>query len=419
MQEEKYEEVWGALMGARDEDHTMINIYDSNRTLWNETLEYINSYSGAGTSISEDRYYVYRTLSGKKIDPNMSALMEQFPNYDTSGENFQEFVEAWGALPGNEPKEGEKGFDRWFKAESAADEHRRILEAKTVMQRIDLGELSILDTDNLSAMVASLMENPPPGLFENINNNYGILNDEAKREVLSSIINSTVQRREIEQYVDPETGKAIITADDLGVGWYDASGNLKDEDVNWFSNVASKEEDMLDDFLFESAPGARLEGVNIIELIEQKPYKNWVDDDGKFRMLRHGENKFREFAGQYNKMFGRNPTVREAMLFKKNGGNLNLMSDDPSVGFTTSMNIRLIPENWIDNYNEPGQLEGIFALLNGGNVTPERAVARTSGWAKFGNIAGNIVASGVGAFATAYGGKLGGPTPQPQQPPTG
>ena len=124
-------------------------------------------------------------------------------------------------------------------------------------------------------------------------------------------------------------------------------------------------------------------------------------------MLRHGENKFREFAGQYNEMFGRNPTVREAMLFKKNGGNLNLLSDDPSVGFTTSMNIRLIPENWIDNYNEPGQLEGIFALLNGGNVTPERAVARTSGWAKFGNIAGNIVASAAGAALSGGATSLG------------
>jgi len=407
MQEEKYEEVWGALMGARDEDHTMINIYNSNRTLWNETLDYINQYTDTGTSVTPEYYDVHKRLAGKPLTEGMAELMANYDPTTATQEQYNQLVSKWREANPKGPTE--TGNDHRNRAASAIRGYIASKNSREIVEQVERGDLHIMDTGKVTSIVASLMENPPPGLFENINSNYGILNDEAKREVLFSIVNSTAQRREIEQYVDPETGEAIITADDLGVGWYDASGNLKDEDANWFSDVATQEKDMLDAFLYESEPGARLEGVDIIELIEAKPYEKWVDDDDEFRMLRHGENKFREFAGQYNEMFGRNPTVREAMLFKKNGGNLNLMSDDPSVGYSTSMNIRLIPENWIDNYNEPGQLEGIFALLNGGNVTPERAVARTSGWAKFGNIAGNIVASGVGAFATATGTNLGGP----------
>ena len=113
-----------------------------------------------------------------------------------------------------------------------------------------------------------------------------------------------------------------------------------------------------------------------------------------------------KFNSAFNLKFGRNPTVREAVVFR-NTGELDLESDDPSAGYVTSMNIRLVPENWIDNYNEPGQLEGIFALLNGGNVTPERNVGRTSGWSKFGNIAGGIVGAAAGAFAGGVGAKVG------------
>ena len=37
-QEEKYSTVWGALMGARNDEATAINLYDSDRQLWNNTF---------------------------------------------------------------------------------------------------------------------------------------------------------------------------------------------------------------------------------------------------------------------------------------------------------------------------------------------------------------------------------------------
>ena len=92
--------------------------------------------------------------------------------------------------------------------------------------------------------------------------------------------------------------------------------------------------------------------------------------------------------------------------FKKTGS-IDLNSTQSGMGIKYDMNVRLVPENWIDNYNEPGQLEGIFALLNGGNVTPERNVGRTSGWSKFGNIAGSIVGAAAGAFAGGLGAGAG------------
>ena len=93
------------------------------------------------------------------------------------------------------------------------------------------------------------------------------------------------------------------------------------------------------------------------------------------------------------------------MLYFKKKGSIDLNSTQGGMGIKHDMNVRLVPENWIDNYNEPGQLEGIFALLNGGNVTPERNVGRTSGWSKFGNIAGGIVGAAAGGFGGAVGAK--------------
>ena len=419
MQEEKYEEVWGALMGARDQDPTSINLYDSNRTLWNETLDYINQYTDTGTSVSPEYYDVHKRLAGEPLSEGMAELMANYDPTTATQEQYNQLVSKWREANPKGPTE--TGNDHRNRAASAIRGYIASKNSREIVEQVERGDVRILDTDKVSSIVASLMENPPPGLFENINGNYGILNDEAKREVLTSIVNSTVQSREMEQYRDPETGEAIISASDLGLDWYDASGDLKDDTSGWFVKTAGHhfEDKSIERFIEASQRGGDLEGVSVIDLLNNKEYENYVDDKDDFRMTQHGKKMFRELAGQFNETFGRNPTVLEAFMFKESGGQLNLMSGDPSVGFTTSMNIRLIPENWIDNYNEPGQLEGIFALLNGGNVTPERAVARTSGWAKFGNIAGNIVASGVGAFATAYGGKLGGPTPQPQQPPTG
>ena len=420
MQEEKYEEVWGALMGARDQDPTSINLYDSNRTLWNETLDYINQYTDTGTSVSPEYYDVHKRLAGEPLSEGMAELMANYDPTTATQEQYNQLVSKWREANPKGPTE--TGNDHRNRAASAIRGYIASKNSREIVEQVERGDVRILDTDKVSSIVASLMENPPPGLFENINGNYGILNDEAKREVLTSIVNSTVQGREMERYRDSETGEAIISTSDLGLDWYDASGNLKD-DSDWWGDEDTGLFDGISDavtgdvatspfvsFFKAAQKGGDLEGVSIVDLINNKEFKDYVDKKGDFRMTRHGKNMFLELAGQFNNEFGRNPTVLEAMQFRASG-KLNLMSGDPSVGFTTSMNIRLIPENWIDNYNEPGQLEGIFALLNGGNVTPERAVARTSGWAKFGNIAGNIVASGVGAFATATGANLGGPKP--------
>ena len=414
MQEEKYEEVWGALMGARDQDPTSINLYDSNRTLWNDTLDYINQYTDTGTSVSPEYYDVHKRLAGEPLSEGMAELMANYDPTTATQEQYNQLVSKWREANPKGPTE--TGNDHRNRAASAIRGYIASKNSREIVEQVERGDVRIMDTDKVSSIVASLMENPPPGLFENINNNYGILNDEAKREVLTSIVNSTVQSREMERYRDPETGEAIISTSDLGLDWYDESGNLKDDSDWWgdeddggiLDNVITGRvtSHPFTNFGQEAQKGGRLEGVSIVDLINNKEFEDWVDTKGPFRMTRHGKNMFLELAGQFNNEFGRNPTVLEAMQFRKDG-NLNLMSDDPSVGFTTSMNIRLIPENWIDNYNEPGQLEGIFALLNGGNVTPERAVARTSGWAKFGNIAGNIVASAAGAALSGGATTLG------------
>ena len=414
MQEEKYEEVWGALMGARDQDPTSINLYDSNRTLWNDTLDYINQYTDTGTSVSPEYYDVHKRLAGEPLSEGMAELMANYDPTTATQEQYNQLVSKWREANPKGPTE--TGNDHRNRAASAIRGYIASKNSREIVEQVERGDVRIMDTDKVSSIVASLMENPPPGLFENINNNYGILNDEAKRAVLTSIVNSTVQSREMERYRDPETGEAIISTSDLGLDWYDESGNLKDDSDWWgdeddggiLDNVITGRvtSHPFTNFGQEAQKGGRLEGVSIVDLINNKEFEDWVDTKGPFRMTRHGKNMFLELAGQFNNEFGRNPTVLEAMQFRKDG-NLNLMSDDPSVGFTTSMNIRLIPENWIDNYNEPGQLEGIFALLNGGNVTPERAVARTSGWAKFGNIARNIVASAAGAALSGGATTLG------------
>jgi hypothetical protein len=218
--------------------------------------------------------------------------------------------------------------------------------------------------------------------------------------------------RELDRFRDPDTGEAKMDLHQLGLDdWYKSDGSLdrdktqdwfKEEDTGWFDSVTLGVFDKTADsprgaFLKASERGGELEGVSIIDLMQEDAYKKFSN-----KITRKGKNMMRELAGAYNNVFGRNPTIREAMFFKESGV-VDLESDDPSVGYQTTMNIRLIPENWIDNYNEPGQLEGIFALLNGGNVTPERQVARTSGWAKFGNLAGGILATAAGSFAGGAG----------------
>ena len=435
MQEEKYEEVWGALMGARDKDPTTINLYNSNRSLWNDTIDYINEYTDAGTTMTPEMAERYRQLVGKPIDPKMTELMAKYENVDMTVDQINSMVEDWSKLsPENKKRDDENEMQYKIRASAAMQTHHQTVDAASMVARMDRGELRVMDADSTHGIVSSLMENPPPGLFEHINATYGILNNDAKRDVLTSIVNATISNRQMEQYRDPETGDLEITYDDIGLDWINEDGSWKD-DTNWFDDgrgwksraarsmipgvglydfiredVQSTDERMLQRFLSRSEPGGKLDGVLLNDLLYDDAYKNYRDGDGDFQIKKEGRAALAEFNGNFQATFGRNPTVREAMLFRATGS-LDLERDDPSVGYITSINVRLVPENWIDNYNEPGQLEGIFALLNGGNVTPERAVARTSGWAKFGNIAGNIVASAAGAAlgggATSLG-KAGG-----------
>ena len=106
--------------------------------------------------------------------------------------------------------------------------------------------------------------------------------------------------------------------------------------------------------------------------------------------------ELKNLNGNFEEIWGRSLSIAEAFNFIEFG---QISLDSSEFGMNSHRNIatRLIPENWVDDYKGEGQLEGIFALLNGGNVTPERQVARTSGWAKFGSIAGNVVGAVVAA----------------------
>ena len=447
-QEDKYNDVWGALMGARDKNPTAINLYQSNRRLWNDTIQYIDEYTDAGTTMTPEMAGLYRQLVGQPIDPKMTELMAK---YDSLGERdgltvgqINSMVEDWGNLsPENKKRDDENEMQYRIRASGEMQRHRQTVDAANMVARMDSGELKVLDADSTHAIVSSLMENPPPGLFEDINSTYGILNDEAKRDVLTGIVNASISNRQMEQYRDEETGELKMTYEDIGLDWINEDGSWKD-DSNWFDDgggwfsrgiravggqLAARtlggpylgaavglygmhqnltaDERMLDKFVRRSGPGGKLEGVSLVDLLQNDEYKNYRDDEGEFEIKREGRAKLMEFNGAFNSKFGRNPTVREAMLFRATG-TLDLESDDPSVGYVTSVNVRLVPENWIDNYNEPGQLEGIFALLNGGNVTPERAVARTSGWAKFGNIAGGLAGAAIGAYVGGPAGAKAG-----------
>jgi len=438
-QEEKYEEVWGALMGARDKDPTAINLYQSNRRLWNDALEHVSRFSDAGTSLTGDAYDGYVEAAKHEPAEGMDAFMAGYDHSTATKKEKRALLDKWRTFSPESPSP--------INAANAIKKYNQMLEARKILQQIDDGEVTVLNTENTMAMVASLMDNPPPGLFENINNTYGILNDQGKREVLTGIVQASIQDREMDKYRDPETGEAIMTYNDLGLEWLNEDGSWVDDD-NWFDDGrgwlsrgiragvatvvagpqaglavglydthanASAEEKMLDKFYKRSGPGGELEGVTLVDLLQNDEYEDYINDSGEFKMKQEGKAKLMEFNGNFNATFGRNPTVREAMTFRATGS-LNLESDDPSIGYVTSMNVRLVPENWIDNYNEPGQLEGIFALLNGGNVTPERNVGRTSGWSKFGNIAGGIVGAAAGAFAGGAGQGLAAgmfPTPNP------
>ena len=418
LQEEKYEEVWGALMGARDEDPTLINMYDSNRRLYDSTTEYINQYTDAGTSITPNMLAQYEQLQGQELDPKMTELMSKGYDLNTT-EGGQAFYTAWSKIEGNKQKPNESYTDHLFRAGEATDLHYRRIEAKEIMGQLEQGQIRVMDDSSVAGIVASLMDNPPPGLFENINSNYGILNDAAKREVLTGFVNSTVSAREFEQFYDEETDTTSVSANDLEWGdttnkWIESNGQLKEGyNTEIFSDRDSAEETYLNRFLERTEHGAAVDneiplyGVDVMDFLNQKDtYGVFYNDDGDFRMTGKGKSMLSEVAGAFNGRFSRNPTVREALLFIRDG-ELSISGDDASLGYSRAFSVRMVPENWIDNYNEPGQLEGIFALLNGGNVTPERNVGRTSGWSKFGNIAGGIVGAAAGAFAGGIGAGVG------------
>lgn len=402
LQEEKYETVWGALMGARDKDPTHISIYNTNRTLWDSTLEYVNKYTDTGTGISEEAYASYQTTANEEAAEGMDAFMTDYDPSTASSDEATALVARWKTeFP---KKEGETAAQHSDRAYETIGRQVLISDARKMVQQIESGDLRVMGEDNITSAVDELMDNPPPGLFEHINNQYGILNDDAKRDVLTGIINSTVSNREIEQYRNEE-GLAIVDYADLELDWVDEDNVWKD-DTAWFKSGVH-DANILERLLKRSSDGGVLSGVSLSDFLNPDgDYTKYLDQEDDFQLDQHGKAMLNKFNSAFNLKFGRNPTVKEAMVFR-NTGELDLESDDPSAGYVTSMNIRLVPENWIDSYNEPGQLEGIFALLNGGNVTPERNVGRTSGWSKFGNIAGGIVGAAAGAFAGGVGAKVG------------
>ena len=397
LQEEKYETVWGALMGARDKDPTHISIYNTNRTLWDSTLEYVNKYTDTGTGISEEAHAGYVEAAGYEPAEGMDTFMAGYDHSTATPQEQRDLLNKWKTFSPENPSNAS--------AMTAVNKYNQMLEGRKILQQIENGDVRMMGEDNIISAVDELMDNPPPGLFEHINNQYGILNDDAKRDVLTGIINSTVSNREIEQYRDEETGLAVIDYADLELDWMDEEGVWKD-DTEWFKSGVH-DANILERLVKRSGDGGVLAGVSLSDFLNPDgDYKNYLDQEDDFQLAQHGKAMLNKFNSAFNLKFGRNPTVREAVVFRDTG-ELDLESDDPSAGYVTSMNIRLVPENWIDNYNEPGQLEGIFALLNGGNVTPERNVGRTSGWSKFGNIAGGIVGAAAGAFAGGVGAKVG------------
>ena len=120
--------------------------------------------------------------------------------------------------------------------------------------------------------------------------------------------------------------------------WVKGGQLISDYNKEIFSDAASKEDMYFGRFLARTEFGAAgedetsLHGVDVIDfLTDEAEYGDFINDGGAFRMTGKGRSMLSEVAGAFNGTFGRNPTVREALLFIKNG-QLNVDGDDASLG---------------------------------------------------------------------------------------
>ena len=421
LQEEKYETVWGALMGARDDDPTNIDIYSSNRTLYNGAMEYIGQYTDVGSSISENNYAVYQRLAGQEVGEGMDTIMADYDPSTATQEQHAALVTEWKAANPKKKINGvlETGNDHQNRAYDSIRNYIASSDARKMIAQVDSGDVRVASANVIQDAVSSLMDSPPPGLFEEINSKYGILNDVAKREVLSSMVTNSIMQRELDA-MSSEDGTAIYSLGDMGIEpskYHTADGSPKDTTRDWWKPGSGGDGgawDIAKDLVSKKVSGGR-GGKTGTEWLMRAVANGSLDGMSSdamgtdllpphMKLTPKGQKAWDEIASGFNNRWGRNPTMTEMLYFKQTGS-IDLNSTQGGMGIKHDMNVRLVPENWIDNYNEPGQLEGIFALLNGGNVTPERNVGRTSGWSKFGNIAGGIVGAAAGGFGGAVGAK--------------
>ena len=299
------------------------------------------------------------------------------------------------------------------------DRYMEILSHRDLIKRIESGEVTTAEEKSIFDAVDILMESPPPGLFSTIDNYYGITNDAIKREILTDLVSSTMQERIISSY-DDGTGVAEFgldkiyefETDDILRGskaarvaaWIEDPMRYHpnwDDAPEWASSRMGLFNNEYDASLRRDTP-QDVESLYIKDMIWEPggDHEDRKEDDPLKRasVLSHeGKIAVDRMRGNYQEIFGRDPNAAEILDFIEKGY-IDLYDKRSASTAGRAFSTRLIPENWIDSYDSANK-EAIFALLNGGSVTPERegAQARVSGWSKFGNIAGSLVGMAVGA----------------------
>ena len=400
LQEEKYDAVWGGLMGAREEEATNIDLYNSHRILFNDTMSYINEYTDIGSSIPAHWEKVYRELATESHGRNMVEVMSGYDPEVATESDYNALISRW--REANPKFDDETGDDHRNRAASNIRRYIASANAREMVPKLDSGEVLIADAGSVSTIVDSLMENPPPRLFDSIEGNYGLVDDVIKRDILEQFVAGALADKITQSYGESfslshitETG--ILPSVEDRKSWL----NAEKRDEGGWNSVRNQFADYtifgaLDlitpagrDRIASNQDYAReFSSMTIPEFSGLKKSTDVFSEEG-MRTLK-------AYSGRFEEIWGRPMSIAEAMNFIDDG-EIDLGSTEFGMNSHRNISTRLIPENWVDNYKGEGQLEGIFALLNGGNVTPERQVARTSGWAKFGAIAGNVVGAVVAA----------------------
>ena len=223
-----------------------------------------------------------------------------------------------------------------------------------------------------------------------------------------------MQNKIVESYTDPETGTASFGMDQVYTLKDTDPQNRKERIQTWLNNPNFQGAFKNRMTMFEQAmlPGSR-ESKAIGDLDYLFDEKRFDDDKPKMSYLSaKGKIAVNTMRGNYQQIFGRDPSYHEIIDFIDQGFT-DLTDPRSAAGAGRDMQVRMIPTDWISEYDADSK-QAIFALLNGGSITPEREATRTSGWAKFGNIAGTLVGAAVGSamgnpsLGASLGGKAGG-----------